>query len=229
VREIALTEAAGLRDRERRLQLMWAQAAGTAGPGDAASRSLIRQRAVLGALSATTTRPALVARPRLDDLLSRSCLAMLESPVPAAPGDPDDQPSPAARRAWRPPPSRRDEILDAALGLFRRHGFAGTGIDDIGAALGLAGAGVYQSYPSKADILLDAYDRAGARVAAGAEEALAGAVSAPDALSRLATSFAATRWFRGCRICLTALRPYRASRGVWRSISSGGTCSIGRP
>jgi AcrR family transcriptional regulator len=191
VRENAMTEAAGLRDREQLLRQRWAQAAGAAQPGLDASRSLVRQRGVLGALGATTTQPALLARPRLDELLSRSCLAVLEGPVPDISRDQEGRELPAGQRGWRPPPSRRDEILDAALGLFRRQGFAGTGIDDIGAALGLAGSGIYRSYPSKAHILLDAYDRAGARVAVGAEEALAGAVSAQDALARLALSFAA--------------------------------------
>jgi AcrR family transcriptional regulator len=186
LRENAMTESSDVRDRERRLQQRWTQAIGAATPGLDASRSLIRQRAVLGALSATTTGFALLARPRLDELLSRSCLAVLESPAPATRPDHEH----ARQDGWRPPASRQDAILDAALELFRRRSFAGTGIDDIGAALGLAGSAIYRSYPSKAHILLDAYDRAGARVAVGAEEALAGADSAQDALFRLALSFA---------------------------------------
>lgn len=186
LRENAMTESADLRERERRLQQRWTQAIRAATPGLDASRSLIRQRAVLGALGATT-HVALLARPRLDELLGRSCLAVLESPVLATRPDHEH----ARQAGWRPPASRPDEILDAALGLFRRRSFAGTGIDDIGAELGLAGSAIYRSYPSKAHILLDAYDRAGARVAVGAEEALAGAASAHDALFRLALSYAA--------------------------------------
>ena len=190
LREHAMAESAELRDRERCLQQRWTQAIDAATPGLGASRSLVRQRAVLGALSATTTRTALLARPRLDELLTRSCLAVLESPGLAGQHDQQERRLPAGQRGWRPPPSRRDEILDAALGLFRSRGFAGTGIDDIGAALGLAGSGIYRWYPSKAHILLDAYDRAGARVQVGAEQALAGARSAQHALVRLALSFA---------------------------------------
>ena len=190
LREHEMTESAELRDRERRLQQRWTQAIETATPGVGASGSRARQRAVLGALSATTTRTALLGRPRLDELLTRSCLAVLQSRHLASQHDQEQRGLPAGQRGWRPPPSRRDEILDAALGLFRSRGFAGTGIDDIGAALGLAGSGIYRSYGSKADILLDAYDRAGARVQVGAEQALAGATSAHDALVRLAFSFA---------------------------------------
>jgi AcrR family transcriptional regulator len=190
LREHAMTASGPLRDRERRLQQRWTQAIDAATPGIGASRSLARQRAVLGALGATTTRTAVLARPRLDELLTRSCLAVLQSRDPGDQHDQEQRRLPAGPRGWQPPPSRRDEILDAALGLFRSRGFAGTGIDDIGAALGLAGSGIYRSYPSKADILLDAYDRAGAQVQVGAGEALAGARSAHDALVRLAVSFA---------------------------------------
>jgi AcrR family transcriptional regulator len=190
LREHAMTASAQLRDRERRLQQRWTQAIDAVTPGIGASRSLARQRAVLGALGATTMRTALLARPRLDELLTRSCLAVLQSRNLADQDGQEQRRLPDGPRGWQPPPSRRDEILGAALGLFRSRGFAGTGIDDIGAALGLAGSGIYRSYPSKADILLDAYGRAGARVQVGAEEALAGAGSAHDALVRLALSFA---------------------------------------
>jgi AcrR family transcriptional regulator len=78
----------------------------------------------------------------------------------------------------------------AALRLFRERGFAGTGVDDIGRAAGMAGSGIYRSYPSKTDILLDAYDRAAAEVTVGAETALAAADSALDALAGLAVSYA---------------------------------------
>jgi AcrR family transcriptional regulator len=189
LRENAMTESADLAGRERRLQQRWTQAIRAVTPGLDAARALVRQRAVLGALGATT-HGALLARPRLDELLSRSCLAVLESPVPATRPDHEQGRLPARQDGWRPPASRQDEVLDAALRLFRRRSFAGTGIDDIGAALGLAGSAIYRSYPSKAHILLDAYDRAGARVAVGAEEALAGAASAQDALFRLALSYA---------------------------------------
>lgn len=52
--------------------------------------------------------------------------------------------------------NRRSLILDAAIELFRRHGFEATGIDDIGAAAGISGPGVYRHFEGKQDILDEA-------------------------------------------------------------------------
>jgi AcrR family transcriptional regulator len=53
-------------------------------------------------------------------------------------------------------PNRRDLILDEAVRLFREQGYAATGIDDIGAAAGISGPGVYRHFASKQDILAEA-------------------------------------------------------------------------
>ena len=51
---------------------------------------------------------------------------------------------------------RCEEILDAARRLFSRRGFQDVGIDEIAAEAGLAKATVYQYFPSKQDIYLEA-------------------------------------------------------------------------
>ena len=71
----------------------------------------------------------------------------------------------------------------------RAKGYHGVGIDEIGDAAGITGPAVYRHYASKADILLDAYDRVGSRVAVGVEAALAGASGPADALDRLIDSY----------------------------------------
>lgn len=48
---------------------------------------------------------------------------------------------------------RRDKILLAAAHLFHTNGFHATGIDDIGAAVGITGPGVYRHFESKQDLL----------------------------------------------------------------------------
>ena len=65
-----------------------------------------------------------------------------------------------AAKTRRPPQAksargrtRRDMILTAAAQLFHRHGFHDTGIDDIGAAVGITGPGVYRHFESKQDLL----------------------------------------------------------------------------
>ncbi len=54
---------------------------------------------------------------------------------------------------------RREQILDAATELFRRRGFPGTGIDEIGEAAGITGPGIYRHFSSKDEILLGVLDR----------------------------------------------------------------------
>ena len=51
------------------------------------------------------------------------------------------------------PLSRRDEIAIAAAGLFAQHGFDAVSIDDIGAAVGIAGPSIYNHFTSKQDLL----------------------------------------------------------------------------
>lgn len=50
-------------------------------------------------------------------------------------------------------PTRREQILDAAARLFADHGFHGVGIDDIGAAVGISGPGLYRHFRGKDAIL----------------------------------------------------------------------------
>lgn len=63
---------------------------------------------------------------------------------------------------------RRDEILDAAARLFADHGFPGTGMDEIGAAVGITGPSVYRHFPSKDAILVAIGQRSALRLEAGA-------------------------------------------------------------
>ncbi|HET7016920.1 MAG TPA: TetR family transcriptional regulator [Streptosporangiaceae bacterium] len=187
LREYTAPQPPAVHAQERRLQDRWSAAILSDGLGCDLAGAVVRQRAVLGALAGTAVRAAPVARPRLDELLARSALAVLRCPC----REPDPQAPVRPEAGWRSPPTRADAILDVALELFRQRGFAGTGVDDIAAALGLAGSAIYRTYPRKSDILLDAYDRAGARVLVGVEDALAAATGPADALTRLATSFAA--------------------------------------
>lgn len=48
---------------------------------------------------------------------------------------------------------RRDLLLEAAADLFADRGFHAVGIDDIGAAAGISGPGVYRHFPSKQALL----------------------------------------------------------------------------
>ena len=88
---------------------------------------------------------------------------------------------------------RRAEIMSAAAALFAQRGFHGVSIDDIGAAAGLSGPGIYRHFPSKeavlAQMLLDISERLleeGGRRASAATDAQ----EALDALLRWHIGFA---------------------------------------
>jgi AcrR family transcriptional regulator len=70
---------------------------------------------------------------------SSTMAAMGSAPLPGGP-------APAA-------PTRREQILAAAAELFAHRGFHGVGIDDIGAAVGISGPGVYRHFRSKDAVL----------------------------------------------------------------------------
>jgi AcrR family transcriptional regulator len=69
-----------------------------------------------------------------------------------------------------PKPPRRQQILAAAAELFARRGFHGVGIDDIGAAVGISGPGVYRHFRSKDAVLGDLLSDIGQTLLAGGEE-----------------------------------------------------------
>lgn len=55
--------------------------------------------------------------------------------------------------------TRRELLLESAADLFAERGFHGVGIDDIGAAAGITGPGVYRHFPSKQALLETLVDR----------------------------------------------------------------------
>jgi AcrR family transcriptional regulator len=142
-----------------------------------------RRHAVAGALAAAGEPSSAVARPALDTLLSEALLSMVVSPAIKAHHHAEPP------RSWQPPRTRRDDILSAALGLFRQHGYHGVGIDQIAETVGIAGPSVYAHFSSKLEILVDAHYRASAAVDVGAEATLRAATSADEALAGLARSY----------------------------------------
>jgi AcrR family transcriptional regulator len=58
-----------------------------------------------------------------------------------------------------PSQTTRERILDVALDLFARKGYAGTSLREIAAELGFSKAALYYHFPSKQDILLGLHER----------------------------------------------------------------------
>lgn len=75
---------------------------------------------------------------------------------------PPDPPEPDAcapsARVGRPRSTDRAHITHAALSLFDEHGFDGTTVDDIAAAVGITRRTLFRYYPSKNDIVWGDFD-----------------------------------------------------------------------
>lgn len=85
--------------------------------------------------------------------------------------------------------ARRDEILDAAARLFAEHGYPGTGMDDIGAAVGISGPSVYKHFPAKDAILVAIGQRSALRLEAGAMAAATSTSDPAALLEKLVDSY----------------------------------------
>jgi len=59
-------------------------------------------------------------------------------------------------RLGAPKRTRRDEILEIAVGLFATRGYHGVSMDDIGAAAGVTGPALYHHFAGKEAMLVDA-------------------------------------------------------------------------
>ncbi|BCB82841.1 TetR/AcrR family transcriptional regulator [Phytohabitans suffuscus] len=68
--------------------------------------------------------------------------------------------------------SRRTALLDTAIELFHDHGYAAVSLDDIGAAVGMAGPSIYHHFPTKSDLLVHAFTRATEQLPAGGRRTL---------------------------------------------------------
>ena len=129
-------------------------------------------------------------------------------------------------------PPRRELLLQAAADLFSAKGYHAVGIDDIGAAAGISGPGVYRHFPSKVAILEALCDRALASMLEGAREIPAAQpepAAALEALVDLHVDFAVARrallgvWIREQRalsdeVRRSLRRRLRAYEQPWREV-----------
>ncbi|MFE4052423.1 TetR/AcrR family transcriptional regulator [Streptomyces sp. YIM B13518] len=81
-------------------------------------------------------------------------------------------------------PTRREQILKEAARLFAERGFHGVGVDEIGAAVGISGPGLYRHFAGKDAMLAELLVGISGRLLTGARRRLeeAGGVSAPEAV-----------------------------------------------
>jgi AcrR family transcriptional regulator len=70
-------------------------------------------------------------------------------------------------------PTRREQILKEAARLFAERGFHGVGVDEIGAAVGISGPGLYRHFPGKDAMLAELLVGISGRLLTGARRRLA--------------------------------------------------------
>lgn len=86
-------------------------------------------------------------------------------------------------------PQRRDQILAAAVGLFHEHGYHATGMDEIGAAAGITGPGIYRHFRNKEEILETLVRERGEAVLVEVDRISASGMAPLEALDALARSY----------------------------------------
>ncbi len=89
--------------------------------------------------------------------------------------------------------SRREEILEIAVGLFASRGYHGVSMDDIGAAAGVTGPALYHHFAGKEAMLAAALNPVSEGLLAGGRERVAGAAGPKGALARWSTSTSTSR------------------------------------
>ena len=81
--------------------------------------------------------------------------------------------------------TRRDEILEIAVGLFASRGYHGVSMDDIGTAAGVTGPALYHHFAGKEAMLAAALQPVSEGLLDGGKECVAGSGGPRGALSRL--------------------------------------------
>jgi len=149
----------------------------------------LRAVAALGAIGSITMHHNSIGRRRVEDLLRAAALRVAATD-PAA-----TDPAADARLVELParpvPRTRRSEIIEAAVPLFERDGFAAVTNGMIAEAVGLVPSALYRYFPGKADILAAACLQAAGLLAQAVEQNLRRTSGPHDALAALAATYVA--------------------------------------
>ncbi|UJW30340.1 TetR/AcrR family transcriptional regulator [Saccharothrix sp. AJ9571] len=147
----------------------------------------LRAAAALGAIGSITMHRVSIAQRRLEELLVASATRVVATDPAAATGGAYlvELPSrPVAR-------TRRSEILEAAIALFEKDGFANVTNAKIAEAVGLVPSALYRYFPGKADILAAACLQAAGLLAQAVEQNLHGVTDPHEAVAALTATYVA--------------------------------------
>lgn len=116
--------------------------------GDAQAR--LRVWCVFGVLLSVSNHSIELPRPEYDELLYDMIMTIVDHVDEYEPDTVDtDRPATGGLR----PQSRREALIAAATRLFAERGYATVGMEDIGAAVQIAGPSIYNHFENKADLL----------------------------------------------------------------------------
>lgn len=139
---------------------------------------------VLSVLASPSFHRVQMPRPAFEGVIADAVRTVIDADLRPVESTSPAPPLPIA------PSSRREAILDAAVLLFARRGYTNVGVEDIGAAVGIAGPSVYNHFSSKNDILVTAMRRGSAVLFMDLASILRSSVSADAAVRRLVRSYA---------------------------------------
>lgn len=124
---------------------------------------------------------------QLTELLMKLAQVVRDEAIPDP--EPTQEPSSNVTSARLRPASRREAVLAAAIELIHERGYRAVNLDELGAAAGIAGPSVYNHFPTKADILGEAFQRGSSGLFLAMHAALNEAVDEYTALDGLVASY----------------------------------------
>lgn len=140
--------------------------------------------AALSVFGSVSVHHTAIAKRRFGQLLTELAKRVLSTDLP-----PLTEAPPGPLEPGLGSPSRREQLLSSAAGLFRRRGFHDVSMEEIGAAAGITGPSVYRHFPSKASLLQAIARRAADRLALASEQVLRGSSDEREALAGLVSSY----------------------------------------
>lgn len=175
---------AAIRTRVRDIGARLATMIGSERPNIGAAEADLLAWCVLGVGTSISFHNLALPEPDFSRLLTALVVAVLEADVPTLVMRDVE---PEITEGWER--SRRDTIITRSVKLFAEQGYSNVGIEDIGAAVGIAGPSVYNHFDTKADILVAAMDRGDEWLRVDMNRTLARATDSTDGLRRLLTSY----------------------------------------
>jgi len=152
-------------------------------PGLSADQADFLAGCVVNAMSSISFHRLQLAPERFEEVLAELALRVLGFEFD---GSATSTPTPLATAE---PTSRRDEIVAAASTLFAAHGFDAVSVDDIGAAVGMAGPSIYNHCTSKQDLLFAGFEHGYAVLQGTFEDAVEQSRTPLEALRRVSDSY----------------------------------------